>query len=285
MQLSLWSMVLWLSGYALNLALFAILIYKKRYRDVPLFTVLIGQDFLQSTVLLMVHRYASLRIYSYGYYLGEAADAILHVLVVWEVARILVERHLGLSLHDEIRNHWIAFLLIIVVGLVFITYPTNTTYLPAVIALRGGQLSTVGIFGLLLMVLSLTFFFRVKVTVHAQAIVYGLALYTFGKFIIEGAVLVLGTDILAQANDWLRPIYHISLLLWIVCLWRKEPERALGDQIYTMVRQGRAGINPPLPQSVMEEHLHAPRRLVFSIRDRKMNPETCQEVLNEDAVG
>jgi hypothetical protein len=286
MPLSVWSVVLWISGFALNLALFAVLIYKKRYRTLPLFTLLIGLDSVQTIVLFSVHRYASLNVYSYAWYISEAVDTVLHLLVVWEVARILIEQHLGLRLHEEIRNHWIAFLLMAVLGIFFLTYPDHATYLPAVIALRGGQLSTVGIGGLLLMVLGLTFFFRVNVRIHSQAIVYGLALYTFGKFIVEGAFLLLGTDIVAQSNDWLRPVYHVTLLFWIVCLWRKEPERALSDSVYALVRQGRAGINPPMPKSVtFEERSRSPRRLVFSIREKKVPPDSGNETLERDPIG
>lgn len=276
MQLSVWSMVLWVSAFALTLALFVVLLIKKRYRTLPLFTLLIGQDVLQMMLLFSLHKFASLRTYTYAYYSGDAVDAILHVLVIREVARILIEQHLGLRLHDEIRGHWIGFLLMVVLGIYFVTHPTTTTYLPAVIALRAGQLSTIGVGGLLLMVLSLTFLFRVRVRVHAQAVVYGLALYLLGKFVMQGVVLLLGAAIIPQANDWLRPVYHVTLLLWIVCLWRKEPERALSDEMYTLVRQGRAGINPPMPQSVMEEQLRAPRRLIFSLREKKSSSEKTQ---------
>lgn len=268
MQLSVWSMVLWISGFALNLLLFAILLYKKRYRTLPWFTILIGQTTLQNIVLFAMHRFASIDAYSYAYYCGDALDAILHVLVIWEVARILIEQHLGLRLHDEIYSHWIGFVLMVVLSVYFVTYPMKVGRLSSVIALSATQISTVGVSGLLLMVLSLTLFFRVKVRVHAQAVVYGLAMYSLGKFVMQGCVLLLGPGIIAQANDWLRPVYHVSLLLWIVCLWRKEPERALSNEMYNMVRQGRAGINPPIPASVMAEQAQSPRQLVFSIREK-----------------
>lgn len=285
MQLSVWSMVLWISGFALNLLLFAILLYKKRYRTLPWFTVLVGQTTLQNVVLFALHRFGSINVYSYAYYSGDALDAILHVLVIWEVARILIGRHLGLRLHDEIYSHWVGFLLMAVLGIYFVTYPMNVGRLSAVIALRATQLSTVGVCGLLLMVLSLTLVFRVKVRVHAQAIVYGLALYSLGKLVLQAFVLLAGPGIIAQANDWLRPVYHISLLLWIVCLWREEPERALSDEMYDLVRQGRAGINPPMPESVRAEQSRSLRRLVFSIREKKVSPENCKELLNQDLVG
>jgi hypothetical protein len=269
MQLSAWSMVLWISGFALNLLLFAILLYKKRYAALPWFTILIGQTVLQNVVLFSIHQFGWVQAYSYAYYAGDALDAILHLLVIWEVARILVERHLGLRLHDEIYSHWIGFVLMAVLAIYFVTYPMNVGRLSAAIVLRGGQILTIGVCGLLLMVLSLTLFFRVKVRVHAQAVVYGLALYSLAKFVMQGFVLLVGPGSIAQANDWLRPVYHLTLLLWIVCLWRQEPERALSDEMYTMVRQGRAGINPPIPDSVMAEQAQTSRRLVFSVREKK----------------
>ena len=281
MPLSLWSVVLWVSGFALNLALFAILLYKKRYRTLPMFTTLIGLDALQTIILFLTHRYASQNMYAYAWYSSDAIDAVLHVLVIWEVARILIEHHLGLRLHDEIRSHWIAFLCMGVLSVYFLTYPTNTASHLESIVLRLGQVSTVGVGGLLLMVLGLTFFFRVKVRVHAQAVVYGLALYTFGKFIMQGAVVLLGTDIITESNDWLRPVYHVTLLIWIVCLWRKEPERVFSDKIYTLVRQGRAGINPAVPASFIREQEERRSHLVYSIQEQ----DEPAKALKREAAG
>jgi hypothetical protein len=130
--------------------------------------------------------------------------------------------------------------------------------------LRIEELSTIGVGGLLLMVLSLTFLFRVKLRVHAQAIVYGLSLYLFGKFVVQGLVMLLGAGVWSKAETLLKPVYHISLLLWIICLWREEPERALSDEMYEMVKLGRAGIAPPLPQEIMEEQQHQVPQLSFT---------------------
>lgn len=279
MQVGYWSMVLWISGFALTFTLFLVLLYKKRYRTIPWFTLLIGQDVLQTLVLFSLRRLPLANFYTY--YAFEVVDSILRVLVIWEVARILIERHLGLPLYDEIRSYWAAFVVIVVMCISCVIFSSKVTpFWPARIVLRVGEVSTVGVGGLLLMVLWLTFFFGIKARVHAQAIVYGLALYLFGKFVVEGVVIMLGIRALAEAGWWLRFLYHGSLLIWIVCLWQEEPDRALSDRMYAMVRWGRAGINPPLPQSVIEEYAQHRRRLVFSSDGREAATNTATDVMD-----
>ena len=266
MEVGFWGMLWWVSGFLLTLTLFSVLIYKKRYQTIPWFTFMIGQDVLQSVVLFCIHRYPLVNFYTY--YTFEVLDAGLRVLVIWEVARILVQRHLGLHLFDEMRSYWAGFVLmaVVIVSLLSLSSAASFPHLLRMVVVIG-QVTTVGVGGLLLMVLWLTFFFRVKVRIHAQAVVYGLSLYLLGKVVVQGAEILLGFGVMPQAEALLKPVYHVSLILWIICLWREEPERALSNEMYSWVRQGRAGINPPVPQSVMEEQ--GVRRLIFSIRESR----------------
>jgi hypothetical protein len=75
------------------------------------------------------------------------------------------------------------------------------------------------------LLLLVTFFFGLRFRIHAQAVVYGLALYMFGKLWVHTLLLLLG-----DLQHWsaleasLKPVYHITLLIWIACLWFEEPE-------------------------------------------------------------
>lgn len=268
MKLDLWSLVLWVAGFALNVLLFAVLVVRKRYKTLPWFTFLIGQDVLQTMVLFAVHRFPFVSFYTYWSF--EVLDTMLRVMVIWEVARILIQRHLGLNLSDQVRRDWVVFLLMVSLCISFLIFSSPTHNVGEDIVVHVETISTFIVGGLLLMLLSLTFFFRVKVRVHSQAIVYGLSLYMFGKFLVQAVVLLLGLGVMVQAENWLRPVYHVSLVLWIICLWRNEPEHALSDEVYELVRRGRAGINPPLPVSMRQRNSDgaAPGALAASGREQ-----------------
>jgi hypothetical protein len=262
-------MVMWITGFSLNLILFYVLIRKKRYQTVRWFTILIGQDVLQTLLLFLVHSSAGARFlgpgtYFYTYWVFEAIDSFLRVMVIWEVAQILLEQCLGLKLYEEIKNYWGAFLAIAAALISLLTFTSTSPHFAVRFALRIGQISTIGVGGLILMLLSLTFFFGVKATIHAQAIVYGLGLYMFGQFLVNGIVMVLGTGVWRPMTIWIKPIYLVCLIIWIVSLWREEPEEALPEDMYRLVQLGRAGVHPPIPAGV-QQRLRRRSRLVYLI--------------------
>ncbi|MGI8769898.1 MAG: hypothetical protein ACR2JE_00505 [Acidobacteriaceae bacterium] len=227
--------LLWLTGFILNLGLLCVLLHKRRFRKLPWFTLLIAQDAAQTIVLFCVQKYPTVNFYTYWSF--EALDALLRLLVLYEVADLLLAQF-ELSVTHLLRRYWSFFvgLLAMIVGIVWFT--PSSPYLPVSVALRIGQVSSICVGGATSLLVVVTFFFGLRFRVHAQAVVYGLALYMFGKLWAHTMLLLLGGDLQSWSalEIGLKPVYHMTLLIWIACLWSEEPEVKLTPEMQRLMR-------------------------------------------------
>ena len=217
-----WDNVLWLTGFALNLGLLCVLLHKRRFQKFPWFTLLIAQDAVQTIVLFGVHKYPALNFYTYWGF--EALDALLHLLVLYEVGRLLLAQ-CGMSIAGVARRYWSVVVVLVGALVAFTWFTPSSPYLPIKVALRIGQMSSICVGGVTSLLILATFFFGLRFRIHAQAVLYGLALYMFGKLWVHTLLLLMG-----NLQQWsalevsLKPVYHMTLLIWIACLWFEEPE-------------------------------------------------------------
>lgn len=222
MHLGTGDYVLWIAGFVLNLCLLCVLLQKRRYRKFPWFTLLIAQDAVQTIVLFCVHKYPATNFYTYWSF--EALDALLRLMVLYEVAHVLLAQ-CDVSMRSLFRRYW-SFPVVLAGALVGVGWLSpSSPYMPVEIALRIGQVSSICVGGMTLLLIVVTLFFGLRFRIHAQAVLYGLALYMFGKLWLHGLLLLLG-----NLRQWsaleagLKPVYHLTLLIWIACLWFDEPE-------------------------------------------------------------
>jgi len=226
--------LLWVTGFTLNLGLLCVLLHKRRFQKFPWFTLLITQDAVQTIVLFCVHKYPTINFYTYWSF--EALDALLRLLVLYEVAHLLLAQ-CGMSLAGLTRRYW-SFVIVLVGALLAFAWLTpSSPYLPVQIALRIGQMSSICVGGVTSLLILVTFFFGLRFRIHAQAVLYGLALYMFGKLWVHTLLLLLG-----DLQHWsalevsLKPVYHMTLLIWIACLWFEEPEVKLSPEMKRLLR-------------------------------------------------
>ena len=92
MNLSLMAKILWAAGFALNAALFFVLLYKRRYRVAPWFTCWIGFGLAYTLTLFVGYRLGSKPLYARLYWIGAFVDLLLQVAVVLEIARSVLRR-------------------------------------------------------------------------------------------------------------------------------------------------------------------------------------------------
>jgi hypothetical protein len=236
MHMGTWDYVLWVTGFALNLGLLCVLLQKRRYRKFPWFTLLIAQDAVQTIVLFCVHRYSAGNFYAYTYWSFEALDALLRLLVVYEVAHVLLAQ-CEMSIAGVARRYW-SFLVVLAGVVVTVAWLSPSSPNPALnITLRIGQMSSIGVGGFTSVLILATFFFGLRFRIHAQAVLYGLALYMFGKVWVHTLLLLLG-----NLQQWsalevsLKPVYHMTLLIWIACLWFEEPEVKAAPEMQRAMR-------------------------------------------------
>jgi hypothetical protein len=233
MNMGTWDYLLWLTGFALNLGLLCVLLQKRRFQKFPWFTLLIAQDAVQTIVLFCVHKYPTINFYTYWSF--EALDGLLRLLVLYEVAHLLLAQ-CGMSITGLARRHW-SFITVLVGVLVAFAWLTPSKPLPLTLALRIGQMSSICVGGVTSLLILATFFFGLRFRIHAQAVLYGLALYMFGKLWVHTLLLLMG-----DLQQWsalevsLKPVYHMTLLIWIACLWFEEPEVRLTPEMQRLMR-------------------------------------------------
>jgi hypothetical protein len=229
-----WDNVLWLTGFALNLGLLCVLLHKRRFQRFPWFTLLIAQDAVQTIVLFYVHRYPRINFYTYWGF--EALDALLRLLVLYEVARLLLAQF-GMSISGVARRYWSVIVVLVGVLSAFAWLTPSSPHLPVMLALRISQMSSLCVGGVTSLLILATFFFGLRFRIHAQAVLYGLALYMFGKLWVHTLLLLLG-----NLQQWsalevsLKPVYHLTLLIWIACLWFEEPEVKPAPEMQQLMR-------------------------------------------------
>jgi hypothetical protein len=222
MNMGAWEYVLWLTGFTLNLGLLCVLLRKHRVQKFPWFTLLIAQDALQTIVLFCVHRYPLINFYTYWSF--EALDALLRLLVLYEVAHVLLAQ-CDMNITGLARRYWSFFVVLVGVLVTVACLSPSSPYLPVKVALHIAQMSSICVGGFTSLLILATFFFGLRFRIHAQAVLYGLALYMFGKMWVHTLLLLLG-----NLQQWsalevsLKPVYHMTLLIWIACLWFEEPE-------------------------------------------------------------
>jgi hypothetical protein len=226
--------LLWVTGFTLNLGLLCVLLHKRRFQKFPWFTLLIAQDAVQTMVLFCVHKYPTINFYTYWSF--EALDALLRLLVLYEVAHLLLAQ-CGMSLAGLARRYWSFVIVLFGALLAFAWLTPSSPYLPVQIALRIGQMSSICVGGVTSLLILVTFFFGLRFRIHAQAVLYGLALYMFGKLWVHTLLLLLG-----DLQHWsalevsLKPVYHMTLLIWIACFWFEEPEVKLSPEMKRLLR-------------------------------------------------
>jgi hypothetical protein len=234
MHLGTWDYALWIAGFALNLGLLCVLLHKRRFQRFPWFTLLIAQDAVQTVVLFCVHGYPRINFYTYWSF--EALDALLRLLVLYEVAHVLLAQ-CEMSVADFMRKYWSFCVILVGALLAFVWFTPSSPYLPVKVALRIGEMSSICVGGATSLLILVTFLFGLRFRIHAQAVLYGLALYMFGKLWLHTLLLLLG-----DLQQWsalevsLKPVYHMTLLIWIACLWFEEPEVRSTSQMQRLMR-------------------------------------------------
>lgn len=229
-----WDYVLWLTGFALNLGVLSVLLHKRRFQRFPWFTLLIAQDAVQTIVLFCVHDYPTINFYAYWGF--EALDAVLRLMVLYEVAHVLLAQ-CGMSITGVARRYWSFFVVLAAVLAGAAWLSPSSPYPTIKVALRIGQMSALCVGGLTSLLILATFFFGLRFRLHAQAVLYGLALYMFAKVWVHTLLLLIGNlQQWAALEVSLKPVYHMTLLIWIACLWFEEPEVKASPQMVGLMR-------------------------------------------------
>jgi hypothetical protein len=89
MKVSLIDNVLWAASFAGTFVLFVVLLIRRRWRQFPVFTALIGYYVIENVIVYFVYRYAP-QEYKAVYWATFAIDFLLQISLIFEMARVVL---------------------------------------------------------------------------------------------------------------------------------------------------------------------------------------------------
>jgi hypothetical protein len=224
--LTLTARILWAAGFAENLVLLLVLLFRKRYRVFPVFTVLIGFNVLRTILLFLLYRYASPGTYEVAYWAASFIDLALQVGILFEMARIVL-KPTGTWIRDA-QNTFLLFGLLGAVAAAVIAYYIDPTFHNSLdFWTEKGSLFSVM---LILELFAAMVFASTQLGLfggnHVMRLAQGWAVWAVVDLISEGLYSHFGADWHGIDFDNIRILtYQVVTIFWIVTFWRSEPER------------------------------------------------------------
>jgi hypothetical protein len=226
-HLTLLDYIFWVSGYVGYIILMSVLIIRKRYQTFRWFTILLGQDMIQSIVLYLIHKYGSDHTYFYTYWAMEWIDAVLRLFVLWEIARETARytKDDARQVHKSLLRTGVILLPIAAI-LMWRSLPAQHDLVEN-LAIKSGVFTGVLVGVLVIMQVIGAWCCGVRLRVHTMALSIGLCFYYAAKLVVYLIVMTDDGGLWLSLERWLKPIYILCLFFWSIVLWFDQPQRVL----------------------------------------------------------
>ncbi|HEV2274758.1 MAG TPA: hypothetical protein VGR96_11365 [Acidobacteriaceae bacterium] len=230
--MSRWDLAFWAAGAASNLLLILVLFLRGRYRSFPWFTALVTQDLVQTILLYLIHVWGSADWYFYAYWGFEMLDALLRIVVIWELSRYTA-RQLGLQEVKEQKMFQAALYGLTVAATLVVLFlvPGLPNHLLETIALKGSLFASILIGGLITCQFVGVFCMGVRFRAHIMALSVGLWFYHLAELFVICTILMSDIGFWPLLERCIKPVYLICLLTWSVLLWLDEPKQYLSQEM------------------------------------------------------
>jgi hypothetical protein len=226
MNLSALDWVLWVGCFLGEAALFSILIYRRRWREFPVFTTLIGFTAAIALALYSIYAHGSRIWYAWVYYSDELLDFALQIGVIWEVTRIVM-RPTGSWLRDA-RKQFIlggAAGILLAAALAWMLSPPASTFLDR-LEVRSGLFMNLAVCELFVVMLLTAKRLGLGFRNHVFSLVIGWSGWVIVALVVDLLLGYYGThlhfDALQNAGKF---AYLAALIYWMVQFWQDEPAR------------------------------------------------------------
>ncbi len=226
MNLSALDWVLWMAGFLGEVALFSILIFRRRSREFPAFTTLIGFIALRSLALYLIHAYGSRLWYARVYYSTYFPGFALRIGMVWEVARIVM-RPTGSWLRDAKKQFILggAAGILLAAALSWMLSQPTASRVNLLVA-RSDLFTDLVVCELFVLMLLAAKQFGLGFQNHVFALVTGWSGWVAAAMLVDLLHGYLGNRIYFGALDNVRKCaYLAALVYWIIQFWKEEPAR------------------------------------------------------------
>src|SRR5260370_38679508 len=90
MNLTTLDNILWAAGFVGHTALLVVLLVRRRWREFPVFTSLIGYQALVTISLFLIFRYGKRESYTLAYWISVVGDFVFQLALIFEIARVVL---------------------------------------------------------------------------------------------------------------------------------------------------------------------------------------------------
>lgn len=226
MNLSLLDNTLWAASFAGNAALLFVLLYRRRWKQFPVYTSWIAFETLLTILLFLVYRFGLQRAYAGAYWSGDAIEFALQVAVIFEIARIVL-RPTGSWVADARIKFFVigAAGAVVAFALAWGAHPSATHSLEAW-EIRANLFTSILICELFTAVLIASQQLGLVWRSHVMRLGQGLTLWAIVSFAVDAAHSYYGGEL----HFFLLERFSILAFLtaqiwWSVSFWASEPQR------------------------------------------------------------
>jgi len=232
---------LWAAGFVGHVALLAVLLKRSRWRNFPVFTLLIAYEAGVTVALFLISRYGSRHAYFLGYWVLALGDYIFQVALILEIARNVL-RSTGTWIRDARKwfLFWSAVGILVAAGLCLTISP------PAAKGLDLWEMRAT----LFTSLMTGELFLAVSAAANRLGLPWRSHVMSLGQGLVAWAIFAVLGDVAHVVTGWrsefiifdrLRMyVYLGALVFWMVSFWRPE--------------QGRVPLSPEMQEYILALH-------------------------------
>jgi hypothetical protein len=219
----------WISLAATSLgsaALFLILVFRRRWRDFPIFTAYMGFDAFFNLVGYAVFHYGSGHLYRGVYYSGVLIEFILQLGVIWEIARIVM-RPTGTWVQDAKKTFilWGTVGILLAAALPWLVTPPAASLLKA-LEVRGNLFTSLVICELIAVLTRTSKSLGLGWRNHVMALGNGWTIWAVVAILTDGLHSYFGAVRYFGDLEHVRMFAYLAALgYWMIQFWLEEPAR------------------------------------------------------------
>jgi hypothetical protein len=226
MNLSALDFALWVAGLLGHLILFSILLIRRRWKEFPVFTTLIGFDAVVSILLIRIYLHHSHIWYARVYWSADLVDFALQLGVIWEIASIVM-RPTGSWVRDARKQFilWGAAGILLAAALPWLVTPPAASLLDR-LEVRGDLFTSLVICELIAVVTRTSRSLGLGWRNHVMALGNGWTAWAVSAILVDGLHSYLGAEYDFTVLEHARMFVYLAALgYWAVQFWLEEPAR------------------------------------------------------------
>jgi hypothetical protein len=226
MNLSAVDYALWAAGFFGQAALFAILIIRRRWREFPVFTTIMGFETAVGPALYFLVHYGYSALYKEVYWSSVLIEFVLELGIIFEIAHIVL-RPTGTWVRDAKKQFilWSATGILFAAALPFLVAPPAVTFLQR-LEVRGDLFTSLVICELIAVVTRTSRSLGLGWRNHVMALGNGWTAWAVAAILVDGLHSYFGAERHFGELEHARMVVYLAVLgYWTVQFWLEEPAR------------------------------------------------------------